>query len=558
MELSKSSFRGSPTAAHTLEEDMGFRPLPRRQVVITLGGVLLAMFLASLDQTVVGTAMPRIIADLGGFSRYTWVTTAYLVAATTVVPIVGRLSDIYGRKWFFAGGIAVFLFGSALAGLSRSMDQLIAFRAFQGLGAGVMMANAFVAIGDLFPAKERGKYSGFVSATFGLSAVIGPTLGGVVTDSLSWHWVFFINLPLGIPVIALFIRFFPHTGSAGSQHRLDYLGMGTLVLAVVPLMLALSWGGVQYEWSSLPVAGALAFSAVMVALFIATEVRSDEPVLPLELFRNPVVGISMAAIFATGFGMLGAIMFVPLFFQGVLGASATSSGSFLTPMMLGTVAGSALSGQALSRLGGHYRTQGLMGLGIMSLGLFLLSGVSPDTTYGHAVLSIVIVGFGLGMTMPVFTIAVQNAVPYRIMGIATSSTQFVRSIGGSVGLALLGAFMVSQFASGVAADVPAAVRQALPPERLDQLSHEPRILMSPDSQDELQSAFNQLGPQGADLGRQLLQALRTALASAIGKVFTVSLLAGALAFLVTLFLKEIPLKERRGRGSAPGRLEGTP
>lgn len=522
---------------------------------------MMAMFLASLDQTVVGTAMPRIIADLGGFDRYAWVTTAYMVASTTVVPIVGRLTDMYGRKWFYIGGILVFLAGSLLSGLSQSMNQLIAFRALQGLGAGVMMANAFVTIGDLFPAKERGKYSGFMSGVFGLSSVVGPTIGGFVTDNLSWHWVFYINLPLGIPVIALFIRFFPQTGTTGLKHKIDYLGMMTLVAAIVPLMLALSWGGVQYEWGSPQVVGALVGAAIMAGLFILVEIRAAEPILPLELLRNPVVSVSMAAIFLTGFGMFGAIVFVPLFFQGVLGASATSSGSFLTPMMLGMVAGSFLSGQALSRLGGRYRTQGLIGLAIIASGMFAMSRISVDTAHAQAVASIVSIGFGLGVSFPVFTIAVQNAVPYRIMGVATSSTQFVRSIGGSMGLAILGSFMVRQFSAGLAAALPNPVRQALPPDRLAQLSHNPQALMRPDALASLQSSFSQMGPQGATLGQQLLQSLRAALASAIGHVFLVSLAAVGVALVVTVFLKEIPLRGRERAeappSSAPAGAEGT-
>ena len=333
----------------------GFQSLPRREVVLTLAGVMMAMFLGSLDQTVVGTAMPRIIADLGGFDRYTWVTTAYLVTSTTMLPIAGRLTDMYGRKWFYIGGIAIFLAGSALSGLSQTLTQLIVFRGLQGIGGGIMMANAFIVIGDLFPPAERGKYQGLITAVFGLSAIVGPILGGFITDNLSWHWIFYINLPLGIPVILLFIRFFPRVRPSGLKHQLDLPGLAVLILAVVPLMLGLSWGGVQYAWASPQVIGALAMSAIMVVLFVVVESRAAEPIMPLGIFRNRVVTVSTLAIFFVGFGMFGGIIFIPLFFQGVLGYSATRSGSFLTPMMLGVVVGSLVSGQALSRLGGHYR-----------------------------------------------------------------------------------------------------------------------------------------------------------------------------------------------------------
>ncbi|MBI4232948.1 MAG: MFS transporter [Chloroflexi bacterium] len=532
----------NPAVVATASEE--FQPLPRRTVVLTMAGVMLAMFLGSLDQTVVGTAMPRIIADLGGFDRYTWVTTAYLVASTTVVPVVGRLTDLYGRKWFYVGGLVIFLLGSALAGLSLTINQLIAFRAIQGLGGGVMIANAFVAIGDLFPAAERGKYQGFMAAVFGLSSVIGPALGGYITDTLSWHWVFYVNIPLGIPVVVVFIRFFPQTRPTATRHQLDYLGMVALVLAVVPLLLGLSWGGVLYPWGSPQVIAALSVAAVMVGLFIAVELRAAEPIMPLTLFRNPIVSISLVVIFLTGFGMFGSIIFVPLFFQGVLGSSATSSGSFLTPLMLGVVAAAALSGQALSRLGGHYRLQGLVGLAIMGTGIFLLSRMTAETSHARAVFDIIIVGLGLGTTFPSFTIAVQNAVPHRVMGIATSSTQFFRSIGGTMGLAVLGATLTHRFTAHLLAELPPAVTQVLPADRLSQLTRNPQALMNPSTLGRLQDSFSQLGPRATDLAQQMVHALRGALALAIGDVFLIALAAVATSFVVTLFLKEVPLKQR--------------
>ena len=333
----------------------GFVQLPKRQIVLTMIGVLLALFLSALDQTIVATAMPRIIADLGGFDRFTWVTTAYLVASTTAVPIVGRLTDIHGRKVFYVAGITVFLVGSVLAGMSQTMNQLIAFRAIQGLGGGVIMVNSFTAIADLFPPETRGKYQGFVGVVFGMSSVIGPTLGGFITDNLSWNWVFFVNIPIGVPVLVLIALLFPSIRPEVESRKHDYPGMVTLVLAVVPVLLALSWGGVQYGWVSPQVIGMLVFGLTMAAVFITIESRTDSPIMPLEIYRNPMVSVSLVIVFLTGFGMFGGIIFIPLFFQGVLGASATSSGSFLTPMMLGIVVGATISGQLLSRTGLRYR-----------------------------------------------------------------------------------------------------------------------------------------------------------------------------------------------------------
>ena len=343
---------------------------------------MLAMFLGALDQTVVGTAMPRIISDLGGFSQYTWITTAYIITSAVAVPITGKLTDIYGRKYFYIGGIGIFILASIMCGLSNTMNLIIIFRGIQGIGAGIMMANAFTVIGDLFPPAVRGKYQGFMSAVFGISSIVGPTLGGYITDQLSWHWVFFINVPLGVIILVLFIFFFPNFRPDNLKHDIDYAGVVLLILSVVPLMLALSWGGVEYPWGSMEIIGMFVFAAVMLAIFLWVESRVKEPIIPLFIFKNRIVSISSMMIFLTGAGMFGAITFIPLFFQGVLGASATSSGTFIMPMMLGNVFGSFISGQLLARAGGHYRLQGAVGLALMAIGLWLLSQMNIDTTNG--------------------------------------------------------------------------------------------------------------------------------------------------------------------------------
>jgi EmrB/QacA subfamily drug resistance transporter len=550
------------TGAPPEEQAWAGPSLSRREVMVSLGGVMLGMFLAALDQTIVGTAMPRIIGDLGGFDRYTWVTTAYIVSSTSVVLLIGRLSDIYGRKWLYIACLAVFLAGSALSGLSQSMSQLIAARAFQGVGAGGMMGLSFATMGDLFAPAERGKYQGLIAGMFGISSVIGPSLGGVLTDRLSWHWVFFVNLPLGIPVILLFLRFFPQPSKALGARKIDYLGAAAMILAIVPLLLGLSWGSVQYPWGSPQVSGALLFGGVMAAVFIVIELRTPEPVLPLQLFKDRIVSVSLAVAFLTGFAMFGAIIFMPLFFQGVLGLSATSSGGFTTPMSLGVVAGATLSGQALSRLGGHYRIQGLLGLGVMAAGAGLLTTLTGDTTQGAAVAYAVVLGVGLGTTFPTFTIAVQNTVPFKYMGVATSATQFFRSVGGSLGLALLGAFMVSRFAAGFEADLPAAARAALPPERIAALSHNPNAMVSEQGQQQLRASFGRLGEQSGPVADETLGVMRSALADAISDVFLVAVGVIVAALTATLFLKQVPLARRTGpapefrvqagAGGAPG------
>jgi EmrB/QacA subfamily drug resistance transporter len=522
---------------------IGLRSLPKRQIILTMAGVLLAMFMSSLDQTIVDTAMPRIIVDLNGFAHYTWVITIYIITSAVAIPIIGKLTDMYGRKRFYIAGIALFTVASVLSGLSQSMLQLIIFRGIQGIGAGTMIANAFTVIADIFPPAERGKYQGIISAVFGMSAIIGPSLGGFITDSLSWHWIFFVNLPIGIANIILFVFFFPDfRPDSGHRHQVDYAGMVTLSIGVMALLLALSWGGAQYAWVSFPVISLLALFAVMFIAFLYIETRSREPLIPLSLFGNPIVSISETVVFLTAFGMFGAITFVPLFFQGVLGATATASGGFLTPMILGQVSGSFISGQLLSRLGGHYRTQGVFGLVIMGTGVFLLSRMGSGTSYGIAVINIVLTGFGLGMTMPLYTIAVQNAVPYNSLGVATSTVPFIRSIGASVGLAIFGSTMTSRFAAEFTGSLSSALKAVLPASQINSLAHNPQVLISAASQAELKDFLIQASPQGNQLFIQLQETLKQALSAALHEVFVISLIAAAVALGVHLLIKEIPLR----------------
>ena len=521
----------------------GLRSLPRKQVMLTMAGVMMAMFLSALDQTIVGTAMPKIIADLNGFTHYTWVTTAYIVTSAVVMPIVGKLTDMHGRKPYYIGGLLIFTLGSLLSGLSQSMTELIFFRALQGVGAGVIMANSFTVIGDLFPPAERGKYQGLISGVFGLAAIIGPTLGGFITDTVSWHWIFFVNVPLGLLVITLFWFFFPHFQTSRTSHQVDFMGMAFLSLTVVPLLLALSLGGTEWAWNSPTSFGLFGLAAIMLYLFLRQESRAKEPIIPLSLYSYRIVTISQIVVFFTAFGMFGSIIFIPLFFQGVLGVSATISGSFLVPMMLGQVSGSFLSGQLLSRAGGRYRIQGAAGLIIMATGMFLASQMSPATAYGSAVAIIVIIGFGLGITMPLYTIISQNAVPHKMLGVASSSIPFARSIGGAVGLALFGAILNGRFASDLAARLPDSVKNVVPAAQLNALSQNPEALVSSGAQAQLQTQLAQLGPTGNGIYNQLITALKGALSVGLNEVFLIGFFIIIAALVVHLFIKEIPLRK---------------
>jgi EmrB/QacA subfamily drug resistance transporter len=542
----------------TTNVDNDFLPpqiLTRQQKMITLAGALLSMFMSSLNQTVIGTAMPRIIIELGGFAHYTWVATGFMITSTITVPIAGKLSDLYGRKRFYLIGQGIFIIGSLLSGFSQSITQLILFRGFQGIGAGTMMANTVAITADLFPPAERGKYSGMMTGIMGISSIIGPTLGGFITDVLSWHWVFWVNIPLGLSVVILVFFFFPDLRSNHLKPRVDFLGLASFILALVPAMLALSWGGVEQSWTSAPILGLLAFSLIMALLFLVVEKRSADPLIPLSLYKNQIFRISQIIIFLMGMGMFGSMIFIPLFFEGVLGASATISGSFMTPMMLGLVVGSFTSGQFLSRAGGHYRLQGLIGLGAMVAGLGLISRMTPQTGFTPAVINIILTGIGIGIIMPCYTIAVQNTVPIRLMGTASSLMVFARSIGGTLGLAVLGAVMNNRFRFHFMNHLPPAIKGLATPEQIRALAKNPQALVSPKAQMRMKAFFSGFGNQGAVWSDQILQTMRQALSYAISQVFTIALGLILIGFIANLFIKEIPLRKQHDLAGPDGQRE---
>ena len=507
--------------------------------LLILVGVLLGMLLSSLDQTIVGTAMPRVIAELGGLEHYAWVATGYMLASTVMVPIWGKLSDIYGRRPFFILGMVLFLIGSALSGTSQNMTQLIGYRGVQGLGAGAMMPIAQAIIADIFPPAERGKYQGLMMAVFGLSTIVGPTAGGFITDSWGWRWTFYVNLPVGALAILTAGLVLPKTARRAAHH-IDYLGAAALVGGTVPLLLALSWGGTTYPWSSAQILGLFALAAVLLVAFFVWEKHAEEPVINPSLFRSRIFAVSVAATFLVSAGMFGAIMYLPLFMQGVVGDSASNSGVVLTPMMLGFMVSSIVGGQVLSRTG-RYKLLALGGFAVATLGMFLLSQMDATATDPLVIRNMVVTGLGIGVMMSLFTIVVQNAFSRERMGQVTASLQFFRSIGGTLGLAIFGTVMSNRFASALQASMPPALAQAVPADRLQALQN-PQVLLAPQATAQMQQAFATLGPQGQALFDQLMQAIRASLATSITGLFFFGCLAMALGFVVTLFLPEIPLR----------------
>jgi EmrB/QacA subfamily drug resistance transporter len=546
----------------TAPEAQSYSELLERLRRFVLVGLMLGMLLGSLDQTIVGTAMPRIIAVVGGLDRYAWVTTAYLVTSTISVPIVGKLGDQFGRKWFYVGGIVVFLVGSGLAGasgefgrlpvLGDGMTQLVIFRAFQGLGAGVMQANAFAIISDLFPPAQRGKMQGLFGAVFGIASVIGPTIGGYITDNIDWRWVFYVNLPVGAVALFVLIATMPALRPHQTEQKIDFLGAAAITAAIVPLLLGFTWAGQQYAWSSPQVIGAFALGVVMALAFILIELRAAEPILPLDLFRDRTFTVSSLVVFATGFGMFGTILYIPLFIQGVIGTSATESGQILFPMMFALIFSSVVGGQLISRTG-KYRLLAIGGLIVMTVGIGLLSRQNVHTTSLLAIRNMVIIGLGLGVTMPVFTIAVQNAAPISRLGVVTSGIQFFRSIGGTVGTAIMGSFLNSRLTSGLSANVTPQLQQVL----AQGPTHgkvSAQALMSPQTMQTMQAAFGKV-PGGAQLFAQFVTALKVSLAGAIEQVFTVGLIVVGVAALICFLLPELPLRKTNRPGDGPPALE---
>ena len=530
------------TTAQTEYHTSGIVPLTRPQLVGTLTGLLLAALLAAIDQTIVGTAEPRIIAQLSGFDRYPWIATAYLLTSTVSVPIFASLSDIHGRKPFFLLGATLFVLTSALCGAAGKvnfigldgMGQLILFRALQGVGAGMVMGLLFTIVGDIFSPAERGRYQGLFAAVWGVASIFGPTLGGWLTDHWSWRACFWVNLPVGAVAVAAIYFEFPHLKPRGATRRLDWGGFATLIGTVVPLLLALTWA-TQYGWTSTRVESLLALSAVMLGAFLLIESRAAEPVIPLLLFRNPIIAICSVCAFVLGMGMFGVIIYLPLFMQGVLGVSATQSGNLLTPLMMGAVVGSIAGGQTVSRTG-RYKGVALIGSTLVAIGMIVFARMGIDTPRLYVAGGMVIAGLGMGLLQPVYTLAVQNVAPRRQMGAATSSTIFFRSIGSTVGVAAFGSIMLTRYHTAFEQSMPARV----PPAALPYFAN-PLLLVQVRPQ--MEAAFARF-PGGSALLQTLFDNVRASLASGLHLIFVSSAVIMSLGVLLHLALRSEPLRTR--------------
>ncbi|MGH2674775.1 MAG: MDR family MFS transporter [Actinomycetota bacterium] len=489
-----------------------------REILVIYSGLMMGILLAALDQTIVATALPTIVGELGGLDHLSWVVTAYLLSSTASVPLYGKISDLYGRRIVFQFAIVTFLVGSAFAGLAQDMIQLIVARGIQGVGGGGLIAMSMTIIGDVVSPRERGRYQGYIGGVFALASVAGPLLGGFFVDHLTWRWIFYVNLPVGLVALAV-------TSSVlrlpfrRRPHRIDFLGAGLLVAAVTCLLLAAVWGGDLYEWGSPLTLGLVAAGVILSGLFIAQERRAPEPILPLRLFRRRTVAVSSAILFVVGATLFGSIVFLPLFLQAVLGFSATSSGLLLLPLMFGIVTTSVASGRIITRTG-RYRWWPVAGMATVTVGLILLSRMDADTSRLEASVAMVVLGLGVGMVMQVLVLAVQNSVEHRDLGVATSATNFFRSIGGTFGTAVFGAIFSSRLATVLASSVPAGGGAGVDPGSLAR---------APDAIAQLPTALH--------------EAVVGGIAQAIQAVFLVAIPVAAVGFLLSLALREIPLRD---------------
>ena len=517
-----------------------------------LGAVMLALFLSALDQTIVGPILPRIVSELKGIDYYTWVVTAYLLTSTVTVPIYGKLSDLFGRKPMMMVGIGLFLVGSVLSGLSQTMWQLVMFRAIQGLGAGALFPISLAVIGDLFTPRERGRYQGMFGAVFGIAFLVGPFLGGTITDHWSWHWVFYVNLPIGLIALAVIWRLLPTVRRADASRNIDYLGVITFAAGVVPILVGLT-NAQNGDWGSMGVWGLLLVGAVCLALFIWVESRAKEPMIPLHLFRNRTFAISMVAVFTAMFGFFGAVVFLPLWFQVVQGASATESGYKLLPFLFGLILSSIASGQIVSRTG-HYKWLAAGALTLAAIGVALMTNIRADTPDLTLWSWMFLAGLGIGPSMAVFTIIVQNAVPFSELGAATSDLTLFRQIGGTVGLTL--AFtLFRNFLSWdairtelIAAGAPAQFVPATPPAGFDagQLTN-----VAGDG-----PGF--LAQIPAEMQAIFLKGFHEAFSVALGHAMWLGVGALVLAVLSVVLLHEAPLRHHAGEAETgkTGQPEG--
>lgn len=505
----------------------------RKKITIMISVVAVLLF-SALNMTIVGTALPKIVSQIGGMEYFDWIFTIYMLTSSITAILVGKLSDIYGRKPFILIGIGIFSLGSLLSGFADSIYQLILFRGIQGFGGGMVMSTSFATVGDLFAPRERGKWQGLLGATFGVASLFGPTLGGYIVDHFDWSWVFWVFLPIGLVAWAFIWKLYPHTAQK-QKEKVDYLGSAVLSLFLIALLLGFSWADKKYAWDSFEIIGLFSVAAVALVSFLFIESRVKSPVVPLDLFKNSVFTISNIVSFLIGMGMFAVIMYIPFFVQGVVGASATTSGLIEMAMTISMVVSSGIAGALITKTG-KYKVIGLLGLVIMAVGVYLNSLLTVDSTLTQVIINLIVAGLGLGITFPVFNLTVQNAVKHKFLGVATATSQLFRELGGTIGVAVMGSIMASRMAEQLSAapQPPAADATAgMPP------LNDPQVLMDTTRLEQIRASLPEVAQSGFD---QMILLLKDALSSSLSGVFLFSTGVVVLAALMTFFLKEIPLR----------------
>jgi EmrB/QacA subfamily drug resistance transporter len=526
--------------------------MDRTARILAAVGVGLALFLAALDQTIVGTALPRIVGELNGLEYFAWVATAYMVTSTITTPIAGKLGDLFGRKPFLVLGMIGFVLASALCGQAQTMTELIIFRGVQGLFGGVLFASVMASLADLFPPQTRVKIQGVFGGIFGIASVVGPTVGGYLTDSVGWRWVFYVNVPVGLLAVAVVFLTMPRTKHSASWRDIDFIGAGLLAATLVPLLVGFSITR-DHDFGSPEVVGLLGLAALMAVIFFVVEQRVAHPIVPFALFKNVTFAVSAITGFFIAFGMFGAVVYVGLIYQGVLGIGATNSGLLATPMMVGLIGASIVTGQLMGRVT-RYRFLGTIGLIVMVVGLWGLGQVRVGTPEIDVVRSLILVGIGMGVAMPLYINATQSALPREYLGVATSQIQFWRNVGATVGVAILGAVVSHQLPERIrtqvaALNLPPEVAAALPSGGSAEAIFDPVRIAATRAL---------LPPQAQPLFDQVLDAVRSALALSLHDVFIYAAAVVGIAVVVSLFLKEVPLKGRTAERSGDDVREGAP